>query len=90
MYSVFCAVYALIRQLSDSTFRIFFQKIARGADAPLGFFEVSLLVSAHFRGLEQVENPCGGLDNKAGHNTIRTVSGVKSNDPDAETAQKEE
>jgi hypothetical protein len=38
--------------LSDSTFSIFFQKIARGADAPFEFFEESLLFSAHFRGLE--------------------------------------
>lgn len=81
MYSVFRAVYALIRQLSDSTFNIFFQKIARGADAPFEFFEESLLFSAHFRGLEQVENPCGGLDNKAGHNTIRNVSVVKVQRP---------
>ena len=59
MYSVFRAVYALIRQLSDSTFSIFFQKIARGADAPFEFFEESLLVSAHFRGLDTVD---AGLD----------------------------
>ena len=38
LYSVFRAVYALIRQLSDSTFSIFFQKIERGADAPFEFF----------------------------------------------------
>ena len=52
LYSVFCGVYALKRQLSDSTFSIFFQKFSRGADAPFGFFEGNLLVSAHFRGLE--------------------------------------
>ena len=52
LYSVFYGVYALKRQLSDSTFSIFFQKFSRGADAPFGFFEESLLFSAHFRGLE--------------------------------------